>query len=41
MLGQAQLFLRDVANFTKKGVYDVNFVEKIKVADVISFCICV
>jgi hypothetical protein len=31
MLGQAQLFLRDVVEFTKKATFDVNFVEKIKV----------
>ena len=34
MLGQAQLFLRDVANFTKRSVFDVNFVEKIKVIQI-------
>jgi hypothetical protein len=32
MLGQAQLFLRDVVEFTKKATFDVNFVEKIKVS---------
>lgn len=31
MLGQAQLSLRDVTDFTKKGVYQSSFMEKIKV----------
>lgn len=31
MLGQAQLTLRDVINFTKKNKFDINFLEKIKV----------
>ena len=32
MLGQAQLTLRDVINFTKKNNFDVNFLEKVKVS---------
>lgn len=32
MLGQAQLELRDVTQFTKKATFDLNFVEKIKVS---------
>jgi hypothetical protein len=31
MLGQAQLSLRDIQEFTKKGRFDVNFMDKIKV----------
>lgn len=31
MLGQAQLNLRDVINFTKRSNFDINFLEKIKV----------
>jgi hypothetical protein len=31
MLGQAQLTLRDIVDFTKKNTFDVNFLDKIKV----------
>jgi hypothetical protein len=32
MLGQAQLSLRDIKEFTKKGKFDVSFMDKIKVS---------